>query len=133
MDGLICKIWTFRWFRPISGVATPHILDGLDTDCSGFGEFSVAIIGERKSAASRIRSRKPARKRVRGRRGRHSGYMDLGVEYRTHPDCQTFAAKRLFEQLDVGVEPALMDNGVLRVSGHEQDPDVGHHHPCLVG
>jgi hypothetical protein len=59
--------------------------------------------------------------------------QNLYVDYRTHPYCQTFASKRLFEQLDVGVEPALMDDGVLRISGYEQDPDVGHHHPCSVG
>ena len=44
-----------------------------------------------------------------------------------------FTTKWLFEQLDIGVEPALMDNGVLRVSRHEQDPDIGHHHLRPIG
>src|SRR5947208_2887167 len=96
------------------------------------------------AASSRPIARMKARCGVRSRpsvvmreRSRMSASGPLGraiaVEHAPHLARQRIGGERLGQQVDVGIEPAVMDDGVARIARHVQDLDPVRAPPHLVG
>src|ERR1043165_5296434 len=92
--------------------------------------LTTPIIGLAIAASSRPIARMKARCDVRSRpsvvmreRSGISGLLRTVIQHPPHLAGERIGGERLGQQVDVGVEPALMDDRVTRVAGHVEDAD----------
>jgi hypothetical protein len=62
-----------------------------------------------------------------GHRGPDRAFVNalLAIEQLAHLDVERVAGPRLGDEVEAGVEDAVVDDGVLRVAGHEEHPHAG--------
>src|SRR5580704_3197037 len=94
---------------------------------SDFMEASLIVAGS--IAAGSVAGNRPRETMARPCRG--SGRF--GVKHPAHRHGELLIGERLLNEIDTGIETALMHDGVARISGHEQHLQSRMPLPRLLG